>query len=219
MEPGRIVVLNGAPRAGKTSIARALQEADDGPWLNLGVDALGTTLPARWWPGLGLRPGGERPDIEDLVPVLAEALYRSVAVHARLGLDVVVDVGHHDGHSRPLDVLGRVAGWLDGLPALLVGVRCPVEEIMRRRNAGPAEGDGRAGRYATSLPDGSVPEAVLRWQEEVHRPGRYDLEVDTSRLSPARCARAVLDRLRDGPPPTALAELAARAAPTLDGLA
>ena len=35
---GRIVLLNGAPRAGKSSIARALQARGD--WLALGVDAM-----------------------------------------------------------------------------------------------------------------------------------------------------------------------------------
>ena len=37
--PGRIVILNGAPRAGKSSIAAVVQETFDGVWMNLGVDA------------------------------------------------------------------------------------------------------------------------------------------------------------------------------------
>lgn len=32
---GRIVVLNGAPRSGTSSIARVMQSRLDGPWLNL----------------------------------------------------------------------------------------------------------------------------------------------------------------------------------------
>jgi chloramphenicol 3-O phosphotransferase len=87
---------------------------------------------------------------------------------------------------------------------LLVGVRCPIEEIMRRRDAGEA---GREGGYATSLADGSVPEPVLRWQHEVHQPGIYDLEVDTAALSPAECAEAIRRRLVDGPQPTALRQI------------
>lgn len=35
---GRIVVLDGAPRSGKASIAAAIQGAFDGVWMNLGVD-------------------------------------------------------------------------------------------------------------------------------------------------------------------------------------
>jgi chloramphenicol 3-O-phosphotransferase len=36
--PGWIVLLNGAPRSGKSSIVDVIQETFDGPWLNLGVD-------------------------------------------------------------------------------------------------------------------------------------------------------------------------------------
>lgn len=36
---GQIIILNGAPRSGKSSIARAIQEGFEGPWINLGVDS------------------------------------------------------------------------------------------------------------------------------------------------------------------------------------
>jgi chloramphenicol 3-O phosphotransferase len=100
--PGRIVVLNGAPRSGKSSIAAVIQETFDGPWLNLGVDVFSQhVLPPRYRPGIGLRPGGERPDIEALIPALYAAFYDSVAAHSRHGLNVVVDVDHHDAYSSP----------------------------------------------------------------------------------------------------------------------
>ncbi len=124
-EAGQIVILNGAPRAGKSSIAAAIQETFDGIWMNLGVDVhAGPMTPKRYRPGVGLRPGGERPDLEAVVPTLYAALYESIAAHSRLGLNVVVDVGHHDAYSTPLHVLPDAARRLDGLPALLVGVRC-----------------------------------------------------------------------------------------------
>jgi len=202
--PGWIVVLNGAPRSGKSSIAAFMQETFDGPWLNLGVDAFSRHVtPPRYWPGIGLRPGGERPDIEALIPALYAAFYDSVAAHARQGLNVVVDVGHHDAYSVPLNVLPNAARRLRGLPALLVGVRCPLEVIMRRRDAGqPGEV-----RYATSGPGGQIPEPVLRWQRHVHQPGIYDLEVDTSVLSPEAAASLIRERLA-GPAPTAFRRLA-----------
>jgi chloramphenicol 3-O phosphotransferase len=205
--PGHIVVLNGPPRSGKSSIAAALQDADDGPWMNLGVDVFvrGAT-PPRYRPGIGLRPGGERPDLETLVPVLYAAMYESVAAHSRRGLHVVVDVGHHDAYSQPLGILPQVTAWLGGLPAWLVGVRCPIEVIMQRRDAGQP---GRETGYATTGPDGAIPDAVRRWQREAHTPGVYDLEVDTSALSPAASAATIRRHLHTGPPPTALARLAA----------
>jgi chloramphenicol 3-O phosphotransferase len=204
-EPGTIVVLNGTPRSGKSTIASAMQAAFDGLWLNLGVDALSRAIPNRVRPGIGLRPGGERPDLEPAVAVLFEALYACVVASSRAGLNVVVDVGHHEDYSSPLDTLGGAARRLQGLPAYLVGVRCPVETIMRRRDAGEP---GREDRYVTSDPDGAVPEVVWRWERAVHSPGVYDLEVDTSTTSPEGCVAAIRRRLDEGPP-SAFAALAA----------
>ncbi|WP_342240072.1 chloramphenicol phosphotransferase CPT family protein [Inquilinus sp. OTU3971] len=208
-EPGRIVVLNGAPRSGKSSIVAVIQEWDDGPWMNLGVDVhVRHVTSPRYRPGIGLRPGGERPELEAWVPLLYAALYDSIAAHSRLGLNVVADLGHHDAHSVPLGILPDCARRLAGLPALLVGVRCPVEEVMRRRRAGQA---GREGEYAVAAADEPVPEAVLRWQREVHLPGIYDLELDTSVLSPQDCAAAIRRRLDDPTPPLAFRQLAEQA--------
>lgn len=205
-EPGWIVVLNGAPRSGKSSIVAAIQEWDDGPWMNLGVDVhVRHVTPPRCRPGIGLRPGGERPEIEAWVQVFYAALVESVAAHSRLGLNVVVDVGFHDAYAVPRSVLRDCARRLLGLPALLVGIRCPVEEIMRRRRAGQP---GREGEYVAGPAEEPVPEAVLRWQREVHRPGIYDLEVDTSVLSPLDCAAAIRRRLDDPTPPSAFHRLA-----------
>ena len=106
---GRIVVLNGTPRSGKSSIASALGESSDSLWLNLGVDAFAAVTPRRLRPGIGLRPGGERPDLEDAVVALFGALYAAVVAWSPAGLDVVVDVGHHDDYSTPLGILPTVA--------------------------------------------------------------------------------------------------------------
>lgn len=120
--PGTIVVLNGAPRAGKSSIVAVIQDTFDGPWLNLGVDVARSMTP---------------------------------------------------------------------------------ELIMERRNASPP------GRYALATPGAPVPPPVQRWQDTVHVPGIYDLEVDTSAASPEECAAAIRRRLEDGAPFTAFATLAA----------
>ena len=58
---GTIVILNGPPRSGKSSIAAAIQASFDGVWINLGVDTYFRATPKQYWPGIGLRPGGERP--------------------------------------------------------------------------------------------------------------------------------------------------------------
>jgi chloramphenicol 3-O phosphotransferase len=185
--PGQIVVLNGAPRSGKSSIVAAVQESFDGPWMNLGVDVARATTPPRLQPGVGLRPGEAAHSAAPVVPLLYAALYESVAAHSRLGLDVVVDVGHYD-----LEILAACARRLAGLPVLFVGVQCPIEVIMERRGA----------------PGERPPEPVLRWQRAVHEQWVYDLEVDTSQLSPQQCADAIRRRLGSAAAGTAFARLA-----------
>lgn len=203
IEPGQIIILNGAPRAGKSSIVQAIQENFEGVWMNFGVDVYAQITPLRCRPGIGLRPDGERPDLEVLVPRFYAALYELIAAHSRLGLNVVADVGHHDAYSQPLDILADCARRLDGLPVLFVGVRCPIEIILERR-AASASGMG----YVTGSSDDPAPLPVRLWQEAVHRPGLYDLEVDTSRLSAMQCAEVIKQRLRSAPRPMAFPMLA-----------
>jgi len=192
--PGQIVILNGAPRSGKSSIVRAMQDGSEEVWLNLGVDVHQQMIPERLKPGVGLRPGGERPDIEAILPKLYAALYESIASHSRLGFNVVADFGHHDAHSKPLHILEDCAHRLAGLPVLFVKVFCPLEVIMERRRQIQT---GRENVYVSPPEDGSVPPPVLAWQREVHLPDIYDMEVDTSVLTSQACAKAIGERLRD----------------------
>ena len=201
MTHGQIVILNGAPRSGKTSIAKAIQDTFEGVWINLGVDTYMRMIPARYQPGIGLRPGGEAPDLEPVIATLYGALYASIAAHSRLGVPVVADVGHHEGYTRPLALLARCAGILEGLPTLFVGVRCPLQTILSRR-----EQTG----YPARLPDGGVLPAVLRWQNAVHAHGRYDMTLDTGAMTPQACADAIALRLALGPPGTAFAAFCTR---------
>jgi chloramphenicol 3-O phosphotransferase len=198
--PGQIIILNGAPRSGKSSIVAVIQDTFDGVWMNLGVDAFMQMTPARYLPGMGLRPGGERQDIEPLVPILYRALYESIAAHSHEGLNIVVADVHY-AVSR--GILPACARRLRGLPVLFVGVRCPIETIMERR---------RTTGWETGTPaDAPIPQPVRLWQREVHIPGIYDLEVDTSVLGPEACAAVVRRHLDNGPPPAAFRQLAAMA--------
>lgn len=198
LETGSVIVLNGVPRSGKTSIVRAIQESFDGTWINLGVDSGRAITPEGLQPGIGLRPGGERSDLEPFVAASYSALFDSIVAAARAGLNVVVDVGLHEGYSRPLGLLGDLALRLDGIPALLVGVRCPTDVVVERRAAAP-------GTYESRTADGTPTDAVLRWEQAVHDPGRYDVEVDTSLSTPEECAEPIGHALEHGP--TALDEL------------
>ncbi|MBI4730185.1 MAG: chloramphenicol phosphotransferase [Acidobacteria bacterium] len=208
---GQIVILNGVQRSGKTSIAQVVQETFPGVWMNIGVDAHIRCTPPAFRPGVGLR--AQQPEwavpvpgrvplevLEQHLPVLYAALYESVAAHARLGLNVVMDVGHHDAYSKPLRILPDCARRLAGLPVLFVGVRCPVDVLWERREATWGQVRGEVDAGATG--------SVLLGVDAIHAHGGYDLEVDTSVLSPEACAEVIRKRLAEGPPGSRFAEIA-----------
>lgn len=205
-------MLNGAPRSGKSSIAAAIQQTAREPWMNLGADRFIEITPPRFRPGIGLRPagiadrpGGERPDLEPLIPGMYAALYESIAAHLRRGLNVVADVAHHDDYVSPSGILYDCARRLEGLKAYFVGVRCPVDVVWRRRRETWLRNE--------DIPaDAPVPGLVRIWDREVHKPGIYDLEVDTSELSADACAGMILEYVGSGPGPVAFRRLAAMSA-------
>ncbi len=160
-----IVVLNGAPRSGKSSIAEAIQERFEGIWMNAGVDVARRMTPARLQPGIGLRPGEPDHQVAPHVQLLYAALWETVLAHERLGLNVAVDVGIYDD-----GVAADARRLLGDAPVLWVGVRCPLEVLEAR--------GGKA-----------------RWHDVVHTQLDYDLEVDTSQLTPDQCAAAIAARL------------------------
>ena len=204
--PAPIVILNGPPRCGKTSIADAMQETIDRPWMNLGVDVYARHItPPPWQPGIGLRPGEDRPVLQELIPTFYAALYESMAAHSRLGLAVVADLGHHVATPEGMVILKDCARRLEGLPVLFVGVNAPIDIIMERRRASAAQN----GPYVAAPEGEPPPPPVVRWQEATAAPGIYDFEVDTSVVSPGAAVETILEWLADPPEgPTAFERLA-----------
>ncbi len=182
------MILNGVPRSGKSSIAQVLVESHG--WVNHGVDRSMASTPPELQPGIGLRPGGERPDLEPEVGRLYRELWERVAALADAGGRVVVDVGLHRDYATDLDPWAIAAEALAGRWVLLVGVRCTPEAILDRRAASTG--------YLTASEAGEIPEPVRRWEAAVHDPGNYDIEVDTSRFTPGECADLILRRLETG---------------------
>ena len=201
---GQVVILNGVPRAGKTSIAEEIQKTAPGVWMNLGVDNHIQATPAALRPGVGLRPGKHIPlRVEEMVPVLYAALYDSVRAHALHGLNVVMDSKHHDSYLMPRGyILPDCARRLAGLPVLFVGVKCSLEEIWKRR-------EQTWGHSATTAKPETV-ESVELGQSVTHQHD-YDLVVDTTERSPNDCAAEIMDMALYPPSPTAFERLAAAA--------
>ena len=198
---GTVVVLNGPSRAGKSTIAARVQEALAGIWMHIGMDLHIQATPPRYRPGVGLRPTRledvrdeegrvSYSDLVEAVPALYAALYGSAAAHARNGLNVVMDVYHHDHYPKPLGTLDIAKRELAGHPTLFVGVNAPIDVIWDRRKQ-------------TWGQDREAVDDVVRRAVELHdaaaRRLSYDLEFDTSELSPDECVDRIARRLAEGP--------------------
>ncbi len=157
--------------------------------------------PEAMLPGIGLRPGENRPDLERFIVESYRALYAKVAEQSRHGVNVMVDVGHHDVYSKPLGILPDCMRLLSGLPVLLVGVRCALKVILERRAAA-------SDVYVADVALNDTASPVHLWQEAVHVPGIYDLEVETSQYTARECAMQIAERLESGPPFEAAVRLA-----------
>ena len=132
MTSGKIILLNGASSAGKTSIVRDLQTILDEAYLEAGIDKFLFMLPAHYLMKAHLWHeviGYEKMDNGDLLPKVGEhghrlmrGMHRAIAALAQTGNNVLAD------HV----LLDRL--WLDdciytfeGLEVLFVGIFCPLE--------------------------------------------------------------------------------------------
>jgi chloramphenicol 3-O phosphotransferase len=177
---GRVVLLHGTSSSGKTTVARAVQQLSDEPWLRLGIDAFWNAVDERWMEhGARADQGFAWTDDARIVPGpfgqrLAAGMRAAVAACARAGNDMLVDDVFVD--ATWLD------GWrreLAGLRWLLVGVMAPIDVLEQRERA-------RGNR---------IPGESRAQVDVIHREIEYDLTVDTASLSPEECARVILAAL------------------------
>jgi chloramphenicol 3-O phosphotransferase len=189
---GRVIVLNGTSSAGKSTLIRALQARLDGAWLGVGIDTVVFALPKAYldlplWGEVfryvAAEPGSDAPFrivTGELGHRLVEGMHRMVASLADAGLSVIVDHVILEPGWLP-DLAER----LTGHEVLFVGVRCPLEVVVRRE---------------AERKDRTIGQAAAQF-DVVHRAGGYDLEVDTSLESPDEAAATIVEALIEGFPP------------------
>jgi chloramphenicol 3-O phosphotransferase len=169
-----VVVLNGGSSSGKSSVARELVGALPGTWLRLNVDTLIDALPPAFDEvegGLVLGPDGSVTPGPEYARV-ERAWMKGVAAIAA-DVPVVVEDGFLSGPAGQQ----RWREALAGLEVLWVGVRCAVEVAEARERGRGDRVVGMARAQATAVHDGID----------------YDLEVDTSALTPADAAALVAE--------------------------
>jgi chloramphenicol 3-O-phosphotransferase/GNAT superfamily N-acetyltransferase len=178
---GTIILLNGTSSSGKTTLLEALQKSLDEPFLNAGIDKFIWMLPERYldrplWDDVL----GRATDAGEMGQRLFSGMHRAIATLSRAGLNVVAD--HVLVEPAWVD---ECAALFANLPAYLIGVRCPLDVLEQR------ERDRK---------DRTLGQARAQF-ERVHAFVKaYDLEVDTSLLSPAECARLIREHIQHNPP-------------------
>ncbi|MGW4365114.1 phosphotransferase-like protein [Nocardia takedensis] len=194
MAHGRVLFLNGTSSSGKTTLARAIQDVSDVPFVHWSIDTLFGLVPPNWgggrdgplsrdgfWYDRTGVDGHGRPTVVIRYGTVGRRMLRSACVaaaaFARGGDHLVID--------EMLLTPDLMSGWreaLTGLDVHFVAVTCPLEvaeqrELPRRNPNGLARG-----HFAS-----------------VHAHGHpYDTTVDTTTADPVDLARTVLRRHRAG---------------------
>ncbi len=188
LRPGTIIILNGASSSGKTSLLEALQEMLPDAYLNAGIDKFIWMLPARyldrplWDEVLGRATQAGAPG-----HTLFSGMHHAIAALSRRGNNVLAD------HVLVEQAWAQeCAALYCDLPAYLIGLRCPLEVLEQRE---------RSRRNRTLGQARAQHELVHRWVS-------YDLELDTSQLSPRECAARIQAHLASGAPPAAFRRMA-----------
>jgi chloramphenicol 3-O phosphotransferase len=148
---GRIILLNGASSAGKSTLARALQAELKEPFWHFSIDHLWA---AEILPGKRIE-SGEFP-WSALRPDFFEGFHRCLPALADAGNNLIVDYIVESAAS-----MQRLLALLGHLDVFFVGVHCPIAELERRELA---RGDRRIGEARADF-------------EITHTFGIYDLEI------------------------------------------
>jgi chloramphenicol 3-O phosphotransferase len=174
----KIILLNGAGSAGKSSIAKALQAMTLAPFLHVQMDAFLEMLPETLQdhaPGFTFETGWQ--DVKPCVAIEAGpvghramlGMRHAIAAMAGQGNNLIVD------DVMLGDEMAQYLTLLSGFDVFRVGVLAPIDVLEARESQ---RGDRLPG--------------LARWQyERVHKGIGYDLEVDTSLLSPIQCAERI----------------------------
>lgn len=153
-ESGKIILINGASSAGKSTLARALQQKLPEPFLHWSFDHLRESDAL---PMARIRSG--ELDWARMRPAVFDGFHRCLSAFAEAGNNLIVD---HIIEQEQW--LADVVQLLAPFEVFFVGVHCPLAELERREQQ---RGDRRPGEARRDF-------------FSVHRVTEYDLEIDAT---------------------------------------
>ena len=182
-ELGKIILINGASSAGKSTLARQLQQKLPIPFWHFSFDHLrdSNALP------MARILSGEI-DWSTMRPAVFDGFHRCLPVLAEVGNNLIVD------HIIENEIwMSDLVQLLAGLDVFFVGMHCPLPELERREQA---RGDRRIGEARTDY-------------QVIHSFTEYDLEIDSMQPCQAN-VNIVMNAWRVRQPPSAFDRMAAR---------
>jgi chloramphenicol 3-O phosphotransferase len=153
-EPGKIILINGASSAGKSTLARSLQQQLPEPFLHLSFDHL---RQSNALPMARIRNGELNWTL--MRPAVFDGFHRCLPAFAMAGNNLIVD--HIIEQEQWMADLVELLAPFD---VFFVGVHCPLPELERRERQ---RGDRRPGEARRDF-------------HSVHRFTEYDLDIDAT---------------------------------------
>jgi len=175
----KIIFLNGVGSVGKTSIAKALQDIMDEPYLHVGLDHFIDMIPKKYLGHIdGIRfVNVNKPEEAPTLAVVMGAVAQAAMRGMRAAMVALAEAGNNLIIDEVIfgDEFTEYRTMLAPFSVLYVGIFAPLDVIERRELA---RGDRSIG--------------LARWQyPRVHAGADYDLEVDSSQLTAETCAELI----------------------------
>ena len=182
---GSVVILNGPSSVGKSSILKAFQAKQKGPWLGTGIDHLYVgVIPPIWL--------DDKPEHHSIMTIatteekgfpvvtaifgpegqrVVKGMHRAIAAYAHVGNNVIVDyIKYDDAWFKDIQEV------LNGVKVVWVGVNAPLEVIENREKERGTSPRGHARSH----------------YDTVHRGIKYDLEIDTDKVTSDEAAEEII---------------------------
>jgi chloramphenicol 3-O-phosphotransferase/RimJ/RimL family protein N-acetyltransferase len=191
-----IIFLNGAGSSGKTSIAKAIQNISDKPWLIIGIDSFIEMMPQHYT-GFGskategfqfiVRKENGKPAVAcksgEFGNKIVEAMPKVVRVLADTGFNIIIDEVLF-GDNALKDYVKELANDM----VYFIAIKCSLGAMEEREIL---RGDRAIGLSRDQY-------------EKVHLGTRdYDVELDTTANSSVVCAHSILSFISNNPKPKA----------------
>jgi chloramphenicol 3-O-phosphotransferase len=212
---GQIVLINGTSGSGKTTSCATFARRAAEPYLMFGMDLLvGTLVPARYTMFGSMKQEGYQPTAYGPVCMKAlSAMHAMVAAASHSGQNMVVD------HLMFLDppVLQDAIWRMADVPVLFVNLK-PTREVLEQRVKHRVitvipepiqEAMAAAGPDILKALGDELSAATPWFYEHAYANDIYDLELDSSAMTPDEVCEHIEARLRAGPG-TAFARLRER---------